>query len=384
MHCEPIPTGDPNQRGWRSHRCRRCGFAFPPSPTPPLRKCSVTRRPASPPAATSRYRSQPCNRARRQRTAGNAIDIERHILTIPYHTHSRTIAAVSCFFNPHKSQSRRRALCPFFEQWYPLGLDLWMIEGSFDGAYEIPENPQTYRVAIDPDARLFHKETLLNLAFARLPDRYTHVLWIDADVIMLAPDYVDRLQQALDAHRVVQPFSELQYLGPNNEPQTGWRSGVGYRNAMLGTRDANPTQAYPGLAWAADRELLAQIGGLYDRCITGGGDVAWSAAVYANHDVPYARNWSQPLARDVDRYVRRVAPLVPSVGYVASRGVHLYHGSLRNRQYISRNAVLGEERYCPRLDVSYRPNGTLCWSLYASQRLRDRVRNYIQGRREDE
>jgi len=197
-------------------------------------------------------------------------------------------------------------------------------------------------------------------------------------------DYVDRLTEALDKHRVVQAFSQLQYLGPRGEPHTGWRSGVGYRNAMLGTRDANPTQGYPGLAWAADRELLAQVGGLYDRCITGGGDVAWSAAVYGDRAIPYARNWSEPLARDVDRYVRRVAPLVPSVGYVPVRGAHLYHGNLSNRQYVTRNAALGEERYCPRIDVSYRPNGTLCWSVYASQRLRARVREYIHGRKEDE
>ena len=230
---------------------------------------------------------------------------------------------------------------------------------------------------------MFAKENLLNLAIDRLPDSIDRVLWIDADVLMLNHDYADRLTAALDKHVVVQAFGSLRYLGPNGEPETGWRSGLGLMNARDGTRTASPQQAYPGLAWAARRDLLASVG-IYDRCVTGGGDVAWATAVYGDRHVPYMRHWSLELTADVLAYGNRVLPLVPSVGYADARGVHLYHGKLAARQYVRRNEVLGDVDFDPQRHLTYSPNGTIRWSDEAPDRLKQAVRDYMHGRREDE
>ena len=166
--------------------------------------------------------------------------------------------------------ARRRCVDAFARQYPAIGLDLFIAEGSLDGRWEIPDGPRVYRFDIDPQTCLFAKENLLNLAIDRLPDRYESVLWIDADVLLLQHDFADRLVDALHRHVVVQAFRRLMYLNSDGAPQLAWRQSVAARNIENGTRSADPRQAFPGLAWAARRELLARVDGLYDRVIIGG------------------------------------------------------------------------------------------------------------------
>jgi len=301
---------------------------------------------------------------------------------MPYHQVSQRIAAVACYFNPHRSEARRRCYATFARQFPRIGLDLFAVEGSLDGRWETDAQ---WQFQIDPAACLFAKENLLNLAIARLPDRYDRVLWIDCDIVLTTLDYIDRLADALDRHTVVQGYQYLRYVGPNGEPDTDWRCGVVARNEEQGTRHGHPSKAYPGGAWAAPRDLLTAVGNLYDRCITGGGDAAWCAAVHADtaaiEACPY---WSPLLVADVVRYGRAVSPLVKSVGYVGSRAVHLYHGQRSSRQYTERHRVTVDTGYDPQRHIEHSPNGTLRWSTTAPAMLRRSVRDYIFGRKEDE
>ena len=290
------------------------------------------------------------------------FDVERHLARYPYHAVVRNVAAVTCHFNPHRSRARRRCYQTFARQFPAIGLELFVAEGSGDDRWEVPEDGRVHRFRIAAPTCLFAKENLLNLAIERLPDRFESVLWIDADVLMLPHDFADLLSEALDRHAVVQGFRRLVYLNGDGTPQMNWRHSVAARNLADGSRSADPRQAFPGLAWAARRELLARIGGLYDRVIMGGGDVAWAAAVYGDTRTPYLRRWSAPLLRDALRYVQQVAPLVPSVGCVEADGVHLFHGTIRARRYAWRDSVLRQFDYDPRTHLEYAPNGTLRWT----------------------
>jgi hypothetical protein len=143
-------------------------------------------------------------------------------------------------------------------------------------------------------------------------------------------------------------------------------------------------QAYPGLAWATSRSFLQSIGGIYDRVITGGGDNAWVMSVYGDYPQHRTSVWSNALTAGVKRYGGRVSPLVESVGYVPSRGIHLYHGKLTSRQYRRRNDILGQINFDPDRHLEYAPNGTLRWSSEAPPKLKRAVRDYMHGRKEDE
>jgi hypothetical protein len=310
------------------------------------------------------------------------FDLRQHMAALPYHPVSQRIAAVTCYFNPQGSANRSQCYANFARQFPRIGLELFAVEGSLDDRWEIPS---AWRYGIDPAACLFAKENLLNLAIARLPDRFDCVLWIDCDIMPTTPDYAERLADAMDRHTVVQGFQYLAYLDASGNAETEWRCGVAAKNEEQGTQRGHPARAYPGGAWCAPRQLLAEVGGLYDRHVTGAGDVAWSTAVYGDAaEAGLDGYWPPPLVEAVARYGRQVSSRVESVGFVGSRAVHLYHGRRANRQYTERHRSLIEAGYDPDRHVEYAPNGTLRWSPSAPAMLRRAVRDYIFGRKEDD
>jgi hypothetical protein len=160
---------------------------------------------------------------------------------------------------------------------------------------------------------------------------------------------------------------------------------VAAKNEEQGKRRGHPARAYPGGAWCAPRQLLAEVGGLYDRHVTGAGDVAWSTAVYGDAPSAELAEYLPPrLVADIERYGRQVSSRVKSIGFVHSRVVHLYHGRRSNRQYTDRHRSLVEAQYDPDRHVEYAPNGTLRWSPSAPATLRRAVRDYMFGRKEDD
>lgn len=309
------------------------------------------------------------------------FNVDAHLRSIPYHPIRHDLAAVTCHFNPQRSAARLRCYEQFARQFPALGLRLYCAEGSPDHRYEILDS---WHFPMDPEAHLFAKENLLNLAINRLPDQYERVVWIDSDVLIITPHWAELLAAALDADPVVQGFQSLRYIGPHGEPETSWRDSLGWINARDNAAIAEPQAGYPGLVWAARRDVLAAGGGIYDRVITGGGDVAWCVGVWGDLRPRYSAQWSPALIADVHRWAAGIHPYIPSVGYVPAAGVHLYHGKLAARQYQHRNEILGQVGYDPQLHLEYGPTGTLRWSKAAPAELRNAVRAYIHGRREDE
>jgi len=318
------------------------------------------------------------------RKAGWSFDVESHLREIPYHSVRHDIAAVTCHFNPHASRQRLHCTRQFMRQFPRMGMDLHTIEASYSNRWELPNAKQTMRVDIDPDSVFWHKENLLNIVIKHLPDQYERVLWIDADVLMITPDYADLVSESLDRHTIVQGFSFLRYIDKSGAPQTQWRSAVVKYNDEHGLKESAPEKAYPGLVWAASREVLTKVGGIYDKCITGSGDVALVAAIYGSWAQPHVQRWSRALIEDSERYGRRLRELIDSVGYVEARGVHMYHGSLKRRQYVSRHKPIRDHDFDPNRDLEYAPNGTLKWADHVSLQLREAVREYLRNRKEDD
>lgn len=297
----------------------------------------------------------------------------------PYHTTRQNCAAVTTYINPTHSATRAAAYTTFAAQFPRLGMDLYTAEGSVDGTYALPTAHRfdlrgtAYSVGRE---QLWWKENLLNLLIRRLPDAVDYVLWIDADVLLLAPDYVDRLQQALSEHTVVQAARQMAHLDAAGQPQS-WRLGLAYSNHLHRRRSAAVDAGWPGLLWAAPRDLLTRVG-LYDRTISGAGDCVWAAAVYDDFAALAARPWWSPaLLADVRRYIASVAPLVRSVGYVPADVLHLYHGPIPARQYFARHAVLNQHVYDPLQHVEYDTAGVIHWSPTAPPALRQAIQHYL-------
>lgn len=293
------------------------------------------------------------------------------------------LAVVTSFFNPHRGHRRAAIYSQFAEGIRRQGLPLFCVEGSF--GRQSSQVDSTWQVEIDPDAVLWHKESLLQWAIDRLPDYYDAVVWIDADVVYQIDDLGGRIIDALRSHAIVQPWSEIQYLDRDGQPSSPWRASMAKHNQKRKTPDANPANSFPGMAWATSRELLVKIGGMYTRCVNGGGDVAWAAAAWGDLATFQKRMWSPALIADVMAWGRGVTTLTGGhVGMVDARVNHLYHGELKHRQYVERNAIFGRVDFDPRRHLARDERGMLRWSDEAPVALREAIHRYLHSRREDE
>lgn len=295
----------------------------------------------------------------------------------------RKLAFVTCFFNPHRGVNRV-LIYPRFAHAIKQHGDLFCIEGLFGGASSQVDS--TWQVSIDPHAVFWHKESLLQLAIDRLPDEYDAVCWVDSDVIFEAtPGMAARIIEALSSHAVVQPWTEIKYLGPDGKPISEWQRSMALANRHKSNPNANPKYSFPGMAWAARRDTLAKIGGMYTRAITGGGDVAWAAPAWNDLDTLHDRQWSPALVDSVCDWGRALTRETGGiVGMVEARAFHLYHGRLHHRQYVERNAIFGECNFDPAIHLTTASNGTLRWSPRAPAALRQAIARYMHSRREDE
>jgi hypothetical protein len=146
-------------------------------------------------------------------------------------------------------------------------------------------------------------------------------------------------------------------------------------------RDPQGTAA--GFAWVLRRQLLDRHG-LYDGCITGGGDTALACAAWGvldavvdrhamnAHQERYYREWAQPFSDEVRG----------SVGCLDGDLFHLWHGNLAHRQASDRHLTLRPFAFDPVRDIEHDESGCWRWSsdkpgLHAS------MREYFAARKED-
>lgn len=205
---------------------------------------------------------------------------------------------------------------------------------------------------VDPDLRasadsfMFHKENLLNLMLAKVPDRYSKVVFLDADVRFSDKEWLDRTSAALDSADVMQPMEWCFWSSTRNKISSAEQLSRGRRLDMGNT--------HPGFATAARRDWLDRIGGLYDLAVVGNGDACLWNAVASRAGLGFASETSSPyLSRyqGLEEYCSLVASTSPRVASL--RGCfagHLPHGTAVKRGYAERHAMLQR-------DISVRRNG---------------------------
>jgi len=260
------------------------------------------------------------------------------------------LAAVTAFYNFGKSANRLANYRRFAEHLDEQGIPLFTIEAALPGhPFEIEAGERVRQIAVrDP---LWHKERLLNLLIESLPADFDAVAWIDADVLF-PPGIAAKTIEALRRWPVVQMFDFCEWLDANGVrlPFGRWPTAIGmaWQNWRDSKQSANPSDRHPGMAWAARRETLRAIGGLYDRYPAGSGDVFSAAGFYGDFDCKYLAKHSKAAADDVRAWGRRAFEVVGgNVGFVQGLASHLFHGTLQDRQYHLRHDVLREHGFDP-------------------------------------
>lgn len=237
-------------------------------------------------------------------------------------------------------------------------------------------------IKVRSSGALWIKESLVNIGIRSLPNTWSCVAWIDADITFTNPHWVKDTLRELETHDVVQMFERATYLGPVGE-KTKTDRGFGY---MYRTSEHpyHKTDRYgfwhPGFAWACTRSAWTRMGGLLDWAPLGSADRHMALALIEKVDWSAPGNIHPNYKMLLQFFQKKCTGL--SLGYVRGDILHHWHGSLENRKYRERWDILTRHKFDPLSDVEYRDD-VLCLTSRGA-RLQKEIEQYFIDRREDE
>jgi hypothetical protein len=309
---------------------------------------------------------------------------------------------IAVITNPERFKTRPRLFKEFMARMDRYGVKLYIVEGAFgDRNYEItdPKNPRHIRV--QTDSEIWHKENLINIGISRLPPNWKYVAWIDGDIDFMHPNWMLETVHELQHHPVVQLFEDAIDLGPNHEILSTYKSfAYCYKNNLpvkkpskmitdtdagyyyYGSESSPGTYWHPGYAWAATREAINTVGGLFDLAIVGAGDHHMACALIGQGERSIPRGVHPNYRKYVMAWQTRALRLHKNIGYVKGTIYHYWHGKKKDRRYKDRWQILIDNKFNPSTDIHKDWQGI--WALYPGHdKLRDEIRQYFQSRNED-
>ena len=302
----------------------------------------------------------------------------------------REMAVVCCYFNPCHYRRRLQNYFLFRMNITRSPIELLTVELAFgDDAFELDGVPNVIqRRAADT---MWQKERLLNIGLEALVRQgYSKLAWLDADILFDDPEnWAHLTSDMLDRFPLIQVYDRVaRQDGEGQSPRNLPGSVAHYR----ATGVLNNWPGLPGFGWAVRTEVF-QAAQLYDAAILGGADGLIHCASYCNADVS---NWFQhvrhiaaikainpPMLRHWITWAKRWGRLVDGNVHFAPQGITaLYHGTIQDRQYISRAEILARHQFDPIHDIACNNDG--CWQWATTKPgLHAEVREYFRKRNED-
>jgi hypothetical protein len=304
---------------------------------------------------------------------------------------------VTAYSNPMRWRSRPRLYRDFERHMLDSGVALHTVELAHgDRPFEISEGREAsrhvdyiqVRCTGGPNGWVWHKEALLNAGFRHVPSHVDRIGWADADVSLDRPDWAIETVHALEAHPIVQPWSDGLDLGASGEilrhvQSFAWLWMTG---APIQALDG-PAYAYghTGFFWAARRSFLEQVGGLIDRAALGAAD--WHMALaLVGAGARSVHGQATPAYREMvlswEGKAQRAGGI--NLGAVPATTLrHHFHGHKDLRRYVGRWDILIRHGYDPAHDAVLNLDGVIELSGSKPGLGRD-IHAYFRDRREDD
>ncbi len=308
--------------------------------------------------------------------------------------------AVTTYFNPAGYRSRFQNY-HLFRKHLPVPLLTMALE--YRSEPELQPGDADILVRIHEGDVMWQKERLFNEALRYLPPHCTKVLWLDADVIFPDPEWVERVQQALEQSLVVQPFSRVANVYASEVPEMvrthRYQEAPPYEvgSAFLFSQGQSPSNrreikeaqgkrriiSSPGIAWATDRALMETLG-FFDPLIIGSGDIAFWSGVSGDHDNFVAIQRPTKVMDLWKTWAQRAYALTGgSIGYVDAWALNLMHGTYKNRRYSKRWLLPIAHHFDPAEDLRIGREGAWLWNSDKPD-LHQGLVQYFKQRREDQ
>jgi len=221
---------------------------------------------------------------------------------------------------------------------------------------------------------LFQKENLCRILERKIPPKYSKILFLDADIIFKHPGWYDMLSDLLDKNEVCHCFETAKTLD------------ITYRKILstvtsLVMVEGNceileKTNYHCGYGWAFDRYWYRKFGFL-DKAIVGSGDAFFGYGIFGKKFEGDAVAKSTIYAHAISQWLDDTR--LPTVGYLPVTVYHMFHGTLKNRQYVSRHLLL--EKYS-KIEDSIEKNKYGVFEL-VDKSLNEKLLEYFNTRMDD-
>jgi hypothetical protein len=273
-------------------------------------------------------------------------------------------------FNSAKS---KRILMNYFytvEKLKLAKIPYYTLELVYDGSS--PEIADAFHVR--GTSHLFQKEHLCKLLEQRIPESYTKLLFMDADLVYSNPDWYNELSTSLNSYEVVHPFTNALWLDLEYSIIEENRITCVYFKDKYIFPICN---SHVGFAWAFQRPYYREVG-MYCYAVFGSGD-SYSSMQFLNNDY-YLKITSIYTPPFTNSYLKYSEGRKPTISHINGNIYHLYHGSFQNRKYSSRfNIIHGIEN----IEDILIQNEDGVFEL-TDQVIKDKMREYFIDRNDDE
>lgn len=252
-------------------------------------------------------------------------------------------AVLLAFYNPVPFKRILKNIRYIMKCLKDAGIPYFVAECVFEGRR--PQLPDA-DLHVKSSSFMFYKEQLLNLLEKRVPEQYTKLVFLDADILFDAPDWINQISVKLNVVDVLQPFQEACWLTPDNTRIRNKKYSYGYAivNKLAG-RPGELHAYHPGFAWAMRRSVFRSLGGFYPRSIVGNGDMMFTLNFFADAVPEGFRkdfNIADCLIEGWTAYHENFKRVAPSIGFLALKALHLFHGLTEQRQYKTRYKDVGD------------------------------------------
>jgi hypothetical protein len=250
-----------------------------------------------------------------------------------------------------------------------------LVEGIWNKESELPNVGDLVHnhLKFELTSPIWVKENLINLGIQSLKN-WEYACWLDKDIYFLNPNWdIDTINK-LKEYDIIQPWSRVLFLNKNYEIDRNIKSNNPNSSISMFNNCPDPNKekgflsygkvkelgyesrvGHPGHTWAANKKFYDKIGGLFDRCIVGGGDSFLLCIMDKEFDLPFLR-----LKEHYKSFYTKYVNLTrgTKVGCIEGTIVHYFHGDMENRNYFNRYKLLSDKIDIEN-DIVYQENGTL-------------------------
>lgn len=184
---------------------------------------------------------------------------------------------------------------------------------------------------------MFHKENLCRILEKKIPESYTKLAFLDADILFRDKEWYSKVSELLNEYDVVHPYEAVHNIDLTFTKILKVRETV-LKFKPIDNLYVDCIQGSPGFGWCMRREWYNKVGFFDDNPI-GGGD-AFSVAKWLNVHYYHYKTKKGLNSLTCKQYEKYRTLESPKITYLKKSIIlHLYHGQLINRGYVSRNLL---------------------------------------------